>query len=536
MRFSTFRRSLLAGAALALTATALTAAGTPGTGPIGTGTALAGAAAPGDAALSAALDAVLAKPDFQHATVGMQVLDAATGEVIYTRGTGQRVIPASNEKLLTSAAALEYLKPTYTFHTTASYTGTKSGKAVRGDIVLKGTGDPTLTHARIDAIAKQVAAKGITSFSGSLIADDSAFDRTQLGLDWSWEDEAYAYGAPISALTAAANDNYDTGAVSVTARPGTAKGKAAAVTLMPRNSYVTIRNTAVTGAAGSTDTVTAIRRHGTNIVVVSGSMPLGGGSTDLTSVQEPTLFAAAAFRDALTRHKVKVTGATVIKATPAGAKQLYDLPSAPLSELLPKFLKLSNNGHAELLVKAMGRQATGGTGTWANGLAQLRTTLGGLGVSTAHLVVGDGSGLTRRDLVTAQQVAALLRAAQARPWFAAWYAALPIAGAPGLTGGTLANRFPTGKAKNNLHAKTGSMTGVNALSGYVDDATGRRLIFSFVSNNATVSVTARLDEAAEILASSGSVSALSARVRLPDVKPVYNREGNEVECSWMQAC
>jgi D-alanyl-D-alanine carboxypeptidase/D-alanyl-D-alanine-endopeptidase (penicillin-binding protein 4) len=533
MRFPTIRRSLVAGTVLAVTATALTAAGSSG----GFGVALAGAAAaPGDAALSAALDGVLAKPDFQFATPSFQVLDGATGEVVYTRGTALRVIPASNEKLLTSAAALEYLKPTYTFHTTASYTGTKSGKAVKGDLVLKGTGDPTLTHARIDAIAKQVAAKGITSFSGNLVADDTAFDRTQLGLDWSWEDETYAYGAPISALTAAANDNYDTGAVSVTARPGAAKGKPSVISFLPRNTYVTVRNNATTGAAGSADTITAARRHGTNIVVVSGSVPLGGGSTDLTSVQDPTLLVAGAFRDALVRHKVKVTGATVIKATPAGAKKLYDLPSAPLSQILPKFLKLSNNGHAELLVKAMGRQASGGTGTWANGLAQMRTTLAGLGVSTSHLVTGDGSGLTRRDLVTTQQVAKLLHAAQTRPWFATWYAALPIAGAPGLTGGTLANRFPTGRAKNNLHAKTGSMTGVNALSGYVDDTTGRRLIFSFVSNNQTGSVTARLDEAAEILASSGSASALAARTRLPDVKPVYNREGKEVECSWMQAC
>ena len=318
---------------------------------------------------------------------------------------------------MTSTAALTYLGPSFRFHTTASYSGTKSGKTVKGNLYLKGTGDPTLTDARIDGIAAKIAAAGITRFTGDLIADDSAFDHTELGTGWAWDDETYGYGAPISALTSAADSVFDTGSVDVTTRPGSAKGKAGVLTLSPRNSYVTIVNHTVTSAAGTADTVTAVRNHATNTIVVSGSIPLKGANSALASVQDPTLLTASAFREALSRHKITVSGPTEVKATSGTVKKIYDLESIPLSDLLVPFLKLSNNGHAELLTKAIGYKASGGkTGTWANGLAQIRTTLAGLGVTTSALTLVDGSGLSRQDLLTTGQIAKLLDSVQSQPW------------------------------------------------------------------------------------------------------------------------
>jgi D-alanyl-D-alanine carboxypeptidase/D-alanyl-D-alanine-endopeptidase (penicillin-binding protein 4) len=529
MRFPTLQRSLVA-------ATTLTLATMAASGP--TGVALAGevAAAPGDAALVAALDQTFANPALAGSVTSMQVLDGATGAVVYSRGADQRVVPASNEKLLTSAAALAYLGADHTFHTTASYSGSKSGRTVRGSLFLKGTGDPSLTDARIDTIAKKVAALGATTYTGELVADTSAFDRTPLGLDWSWEDETYAFSAPVSALTAASTDLYDAGSVAVTVKAGKA-GKAGVVSQSPRNSYVTIQNNTVTGAAGSTPSVAVTRRHGTNTVVVTGSIPLKGAATKLVSVQDPALLAASAFRDALKRHKVTVTGKTVIKATSGTVRKIYDLPSIPLSQLMPRFLKVSNNGHAELLIKAMGAKATGKAGTWANGLEQARTTLTGLGLSMSVVTLGDGSGLSRRDLLTTRQVTKLLQVAQSKPWFTTWYNALPIAGVEGeLVGGTLAGRFKDTRAANNLRGKSGTMTGVNALSGFVTDTTGRRLAFSIVSNNATTQVPGILDEAAIKLANAGSTAALSARTVAPVVPRAVTPEGKDVECSWVQAC
>ena len=537
MRSRTLTRSLVAATTLAVAILpAASSIGTAMTGQVRAGR--AEAAATDDAALVAALDQVLATSGLAGSTTSMQVIDGTTHAVVYSKNADQRVIPASNEKLMTSAAALAYLGAAFRFHTTVSYSGTKSGKTVTGNLVLKGTGDPTLTDAWFNALAAKVAAAGITKVTGQLIADDSAFDHTQLGSSWSWDDESYAYAAPISALTAASTSVFDAGSVAVAAKPGTAQGKAARLTLAPRNSYVTIKNNVVTGAAGSANTVTAVRAHGTNTVVVSGSIPLKGvTSTDLVSVQSPALLAASTFRDALTRHKVKVVGATVVKASPSSVKKIYDHPSIPLRDLLVPFLKVSNNGHAEVLVKAMGAKASGGVGTWTNGLAQERSTLAGLGVTTAASQFGDGSGLSRRDSVTTRQVATLLDQAQSQSWFAAWYAALPIAGVDGqLVGGTLTNRFRGTKAANNLHAKTGTLAGVNALSGYVNDTTGRRLVFSIVSNNATANVSGILDQAAGKLADAGSPAALAARSVTPKSPSTRNRQGQDVECSWVQAC
>ena len=537
MRSRTQKRSLVAASTLVVAM--LPMGSSIGAAVTGQGKALrAEAAATDDGALVTALDQVLANSALAGSMTSMQVVDGTTHTVIYSKNADQRVIPASNEKVMTSAAALTYLGASAKFHTTASYAGTKSGTTVTGDLVLKGTGDPTLTDAQFDTIATKVAAAGINKFTGQLIADDSAFDHTQLGVSWAWDDESYAYGAPISALTAAATNVFDTGSVAVATKPGTAKGKAGTLTLSPRNSYVTIKNNTVTGAAGTANTVTAVRTHGTNTVVVSGSVPLSGAvTTDLVSVENPTLLAASTFRDALTRHKVKVTGATVIKASPSSVKTIYDRASIPLSELMVPFLKLSNNGHAEVLVKAMGRKVSGKAGTWTNGLAQERTVLSGLGVTTAASQFGDGSGLSRRDSVTTRQMATLLDQAQSQPWFAAWYKALPIAGVDGqLVGGTLTNRFRGTKAANNLHGKTGTMAGVNALSGYVNDTTGRRLVFSIVSNNATSNVSGILDQAAEKLASAGSPAALAARSVPPPPVRARNHQGQDVECSWVQAC
>ena len=533
MRIRPRSRSALAAlavAAVAATGTAIAIAGQSGA---------SAATTAGDAALTAQLDQLLADARLAGSTVGLQVLDAATGSVVYTRNADRRVIPASNEKLMTSAAALEVLGTGYKFHTITRYSGTKSGKTVSGNLYLRGQGDPTMTYAQYDALASAVAKAGITKFTGSLVADDTWFDRVPLGLDWSWQDETYADTAPISALTVAADASFDTGSVAVQSKPGSAAGKPATLTLTPANSVVKIVNHTVTGAAGSADTVTATRAHGTNTITVSGSSPLKAtAAVDLVSVLDPTQVAAGVFRDALKRHGVTVTGGTTTGATPSSAKTITDHASIPLSQLLPPFLKLSNNGHAELLVKAMGRaKSPTAAGSWPTGLAAAATALRGLGVDTGVISMGDGSGLSRRDWLTTGQIAALLTAAQSRPWFAAWYAALPIAGNPDpLIGGTLRSRMVGTPAADNVHAKTGTLTAVNALSGYVADTTGRRLVFAGVANNALTNVSGVLDSAAVAMAGSGG-SSLTKRAPVQVEPHIVTRNGEDVECSWVpRAC
>ncbi|MCU7724389.1 D-alanyl-D-alanine carboxypeptidase/D-alanyl-D-alanine-endopeptidase [Actinoplanes sp. KI2] len=498
-----------------------------------------------DAALVATLDQVFADSRLAGSTTGMQVRDGATGAVIYSHNADQRVIPASNEKLMTSAAALEVLGTGYRFHTLARYSGKRSGSTVTGNLYLRGQGDPTMTYAQFDALATAVAKAGVKKVTGSLVADDSWFDHTPLGLDWSWQDEAYFDNAPISALTVAADTNYDTGALAIVDKPGSAAGKAGVLSVSPANSVVTIVNHTVTGKQGSADTVTATRPHGSNTITVSGSTPLKPTATHTTmvAVPDPTRLAIGVFRDALKRHGVTITGSTTTGTTPSTATTLSDHASITLGQLLPSFLKLSNNGHAELLTKAMGRAKTpGSAGSWSTGLAASTAALKQLGVDTTKITMGDGSGLSRRDWLTTNQIATLLNAAQHRPWFATWYAALPIAGDPNpMVGGTLRSRMVGTPAAGNLHGKTGTLTGVNALSGYVKDKAGRTLVFSSVSNSAPAGVADILDRAAVALANSGaaqSANLMKKELGTIQVKPhVVTRDGEEVECSWVpNAC
>jgi serine-type D-Ala-D-Ala carboxypeptidase/endopeptidase (penicillin-binding protein 4) len=482
------------------------------------------------AGLTADLDTILSAPALAGADVGL-VVRTADGQTVYSRDAGRRQQPASNAKLVTSVAALDVLGPDYRFETTVHTTGRRHGPVQDGDLYLRGTGDPTMLAADYDTLAKQVADQGIRFVSGRLVADDTWFDDVRLGTSWAWDDEPFYYDAQVSALTAAPDTDYDAGSVIVRVQPG-ANGKAK-VTTEPPTDYVTIANTAVTGPAGSANTISVDRVHGANTFTVTGSIPVNGAATsEWMAVWEPTGYAAALFRAALGRHGVRVLGPTTRGAVPAAGAKVATRQSMPLRELLVPFLKLSNNLHAEILVKAMGR-ATKNQGTWSAGLAAVAGRLPAYGVDPARLSLRDGSGLSRMDQISPDQLASLLGAANGRPWFPEWYEALPIAGkADRLVGGTLRSRMKGTAAEGRVHAKTGSLTGVSSLSGYVTTADGQLLVFSLVTNNAVgVNLKAMEDTVAIRLAQEGSAAARTA-TSVPDLKG----ETSDVECSWVKAC
>ncbi|WP_370023037.1 D-alanyl-D-alanine carboxypeptidase/D-alanyl-D-alanine-endopeptidase [Planotetraspora sp. GP83] len=436
-------------------------------------------AAPGVADLTHDIDQILSDPRLTAARVGVVVKSAATGEDLYAVDADKLFTPASNNKLLTSAAAVETLGPDHRFRTqvlATSRSGARSGARVTGDLVLKGTGDPTMLAADYDALAAKVAAEGITVVRGRLVADDTWFDDVRLGADWTWDDEPYNYAGQISALTASPDTDYDAGSVKVTVTPGDTQGGRAEVSVTPETDYVKIVNRAVTGT--STD-VKVNREHGTNTIVVTGTV--ADRHDEWMSVWDPTLYAASLFRERLANHGVRVLGPTVRGAAPEGATALATHESIPLSRLLVPFMKLSNNMHAEILTKTMGRKVSG-QGTWAAGLAVTEAFARANGVDTLRL--RDGSGLSRADGLTPAGLTSLLVALRSKPWFRTWYGSLPVAGDPDrITGGTLRSRMRDTPAAGNVHAKTGTLTGVTALSGYVRSADGEPLVFSILANN-----------------------------------------------------
>ena len=479
------------------------------------------------------LDTLLTDSRFTGSQVGLVVRDATTGETMYDRNGSTRLLPASNTKLFSSTAAMHTLGAGFRFHTDVLATAPIRGGKLRGDLYLKGYGDPTSLESDYVALAKQVAKSGVKRIDGDLIADDTYFDKVRLGDSWAWDDEPFYYSAQISALTLAPNTDYDSGTAIVESLPGAKVGAPAKLKLVPDNGVIKLVNTAKTGAAGSDNTISIERDHGTNIVRVTGSVPADDTvSQEWVTVWEPELYAADVFKRALAAQGVRVDGHIRPAAAPASARQLARDESMTVGELMNPFLKLSNNMHAETLVKAMGAVAKA-NGSWSAGLGVVTDYATSVGVNTGTIRLSDGSGLSRKVNVTANSVTDILLAAQKEPWFQQWYDALPIAGnADRFTGGTLRSRMANTPAANNLHGKTGSLTGVTALSGYVSTKDGRKLVFSMITNN-YLATTRPVEDAVGITLASWTEQAPVAAIK-PDLSRSAQAADDDPGNEWVK--
>jgi len=442
---------------------------------------LGGCASVSQPSTPSTLDHLLADPALDGATVSVMVRDASSGSTLYQHNPRTRLIPASNLKLLTTAAAMDVLGPQYRFSTQLLSDGTQQGERLAGNLYLRGLGDPTTQFADYQALAAQLASQGVRQVHGDLVFDDTWFDAERLGVDWAQDDESTYYGAQISALTVSPNADFDAGTLLVTAKAPVALGQPVSVVVSPSTDYVQLSNRAVSGPGNSYGIT---RQHGTNLLQLTGALAPGKQSRQWVSVWEPTQLVANLFEQALAQQGIRVLGRRVIGGvSPNTATLLAEHQSAPLQALITPLLKLSNNNMSEALLKAMGRK-TANAGTAAAGVAAVAAFMQRQGLDPATLSQVDGSGLSRRNLVSAQNLTDLLLVTAKQPWFDAWYNALPIAGnADRMTGGSLRYRLRGTAAENNLHAKTGSMAGVSSLSGYITDAEGRRLVFSMISNN-----------------------------------------------------
>ena len=409
------------------------------------------------------------------------VRDARSGSTLYQHNPRTRLVPASNLKLLTTAAAMDVLGPQYRFSTQLLSDGPQQGERLTGNLYLRGLGDPTTQFSDYQALAAQLASQGVRQVQGDLVFDDTWFDAERLGVDWAQDDESTYYGAQISALTVSPNTDFDAGTLIVTAKASVISGQPVTVSISPPTDYVQLSNRAISGPGNSYGIT---RQHGTNVLQLTGALAPGKQSRQWVSVWEPTQLVANLFEQALAQQGIQVMGRRVIGgASPATARVLAEHQSAPLQALITPLLKLSNNNMSEALLKAMGRK-TANAGTAQAGVAAVAAFMKRQGMHPSTLVQVDGSGLSRRNLVSSQNLTDLLLATAKQPWFEAWYNALPIAGnADRMTGGSLRYRLRGTAAENNLHAKTGSMAGVSSLSGYITDAEGRRLVFSMISNN-----------------------------------------------------
>ncbi|MBV9852244.1 MAG: D-alanyl-D-alanine carboxypeptidase/D-alanyl-D-alanine-endopeptidase [Armatimonadetes bacterium] len=419
------------------------------------------------------LDKILDTPGLKGGIVGAEVARVSDGQVLYARNPDTRLMPASNRKLFTAAAALELLGDEFRLETDVRAAGGPDAAGVlRGDITLRGGGDGLLSVADLGEMARQVARAGVRRITGGVVGDGTLFPDGPYGEGWEWDDLSDDYAPQISAL------EVNEGIVSVRVAAGARAGDAATVTVDPAG-YLPVANSARTMATGTAADVRIFRPYDAGYLVVTGILPIGGAADNTATVADPARFAATVFRQALIRQGVTVEGpAFSARSRGTGSLLLASHLSLPLAQYLAKMDKPSDNLLAESLWRVLGAEKGSG-GTYAAGAAVARPFFQSLGLDATTLTLADGSGVSRRNFVTARAVTQLLVAMHGRPDWRAFYDSLPIAGVDG----TLRRRMAGTPAAGNVHAKTGTLTGASCLSGYVTGRGGALYAFSLLMNN-----------------------------------------------------
>jgi D-alanyl-D-alanine carboxypeptidase/D-alanyl-D-alanine-endopeptidase (penicillin-binding protein 4) len=465
----------------------------------------------------------IGQPRFGPAQWGVKIVSLDTGKTIFEHNPQKYFNPASNAKLYTAALALEWLGAGYRIRTSLYSTGRPDASGtLKADLIVYGRGDPTMA-ARLnggdyfkgfDPLITQLARAGVRRIEGDLVGDESYFAGPPFGSGWEWDDLQAYYGAEVSSLTV------DDNALDLFVKPAERAGTPCRITTGPPTPFVTFMNRTQTAAKGSESRIVVYRPVGENIIYVSGRLSIDSpGYYTSVAVHNPASLFANLFKDALAARGIVVTGRTRVidwkyrEVTPVDLEKLVELGSVesmPLGDIVHETLKPSQNLYAQLLLLQVGANAqqgqvpgVGGLGsveknnavqkpspnlqpvpsssstTEARGIESMNDFLARAGVNKGDVLLEEGSGLSRLDVITPQATVALLSYMSRSRWADVYRNALPVAGVDG----TLQNRMKGTAAAGNVRAKTGSMRYVYALSGFVTTASGEHLVFSIMLNN-----------------------------------------------------
>ena len=455
-------------------------------------------------ALDARLDEILQSSDASRGFWGIEVGELPGGRILFSRDAQHLFHPASNMKLFTTAAALEKLGPDFVFRTTVE---SESGPDAQGRVktlYLVGKGDPSFCEDVLPALlksgqaknqscptlqnlAEQLRARGVLEVTGALVADASYFLWEPYIHGWAAEDLLWGYGATVSALALNAN------ALQLRIKPGLKVGDRAQIWLEPLADYYQVNNSLETSAAGSERRLWVERDLDSMRIDVWGQIPLDAGeTTERVAIARPPQLVGELFRQALEDAGIAVRGGVEVHyvtrleaaiATPSPLQLsprlvLAEHDSQPLREIVKATNKESRNLFAEMLLRTLGREVKH-RGGLEDGLEVLSEFAQQVGAARGETVFADGSGLSRDDLVTPEAFVKLLIHMANGQAFDLFLDTLPVAGVDG----TLAGRFKGTRLEGRIHAKTGTLDEVNALSGYMDLPSGKRLVFSIMGNS-----------------------------------------------------
>lgn len=483
-------------------------------------------------------DSILVTPPLDRGHIGIEVYEPATRRILYRHDGERRFVPASNQKLWPTATALQELGPEFRYRTPILGVGLDSGAARalivvgRGDptfserfhvpdpVVLDAAGDtvvvrpdPVVSHRRdlavLDSLADSVVASGVTRITGNLIVDASYFDEDLVPGSWTFGN-LNGTSAPATGAFVVAE-----GIVRVVVAPGEVVGSPAVVAPMAPEGVVPILNGVLTSETGSSGRVSDRRGPWSDTLRLTGAVDLGSEPEILRlPMTDPVRYAAGALADALRARGITIEGVVRVVRDSAEAAALREgrldpvgapLPvnevtawtSPPLSEIVHGILAPSQNWIAEQLLRTLGAEKRG-RGGWRQGISvETDFLFNTVGIDSAALRLNDGSGMSNQNLVTPHAVVQLLDYARTAPWGPVFREALASPGKPG----TLSRRLP--QLTGRLSGKTGTLSSVNALSGYVRTHDGRELIFSILSNASGLGsgpVVAAIDRMVEALA------------------------------------
>ena len=465
---------------------------------------------------------------FDPASWGIKIVSLDSGKTVFERNPQKYFSPASNAKLYTAALALDRLGPEFRVKTSVySEARPDAAGTLKGDLLIYGRGDPLMTarlnegdyFKPLDPLVNALMNAGVRRIEGDLVGDDSFFTGPPFGSGWEWDDLQADYGAEVSALTV--EDN----CLDLFVKPAEQVGLPGRITTGPPTSYITIMNRTQTVARGNETRITVYRPVGENVVYVTGRLAIdGAGYSGSVAVHNPAALFATIFKDALARRGVVVTGRSrsidwkYREVSPIDFSKLAELcsiESAPLKDILRETLKPSQNMYAQLLLLHVGKSASapetrrgegetrgrgegetrGGASTGSRspavangepgvttqqlGLDAMTDFLARVGVKEGDVLLEEGSGLSRKDVITPNATVALLQYMSKHRWADVYYNALPIGGIDG----TLERRMKGTPAEGNVHAKTGTLRYVYTLSGFVTTAGGEKLAFSIMLNN-----------------------------------------------------
>ena len=447
--------------------------------------------------LQADLSAIFETPQFERSFWSVLVRPADSTDDLYSLNASKLMMPGSAMKIVTLAAAAELLGWDHQFETKVVSLAPTDEGVLRGDLVVMGGGDPSISERSevpgvLRTLARQVRDAGITRIEGGIIGHDDLFD-DGFGFGWTLDNLPYGYAAAVSAL------EYNEGSVDLVIRAGAAAGDPVAIQVRPGGSGLHIDNRLATVAETETGRLTLERLPGSSRVVVHGQIPAKAAPFARTaSVDNPTVFFVSAFREALIAEGIQVHGDAMdiddflAKPDFTGARMLVSHTSPPLRQIAASMMRVSQNQYAETLLRALGAPDALGA-TSALGAQRVRTVLKGWNIADDSYLMADGSGLSRYNYVTSDALVRILRQMRDDPKHASAFAdSLPVAGRDG----PLSRRLAGTAAEGRVRAKTGTVDNVRAIAGYVETASGETLVFSIIANNFTVPTSA-IDAAAD---------------------------------------